>query len=590
MPSPALTGLSMARPLALGLLALAVVVGWLHYRRRPGRRVVVASLAPWLALVPEAVRRRRRIPPSLLLALHLLVAVLLALIAAGPGSAPSEEAAPHTVVVLDASGSMAAGDRWRAAAGLARGVAASAPGPVSLVAAGARSEAVLVRDADRARVERALASVRPGDVGSDMVGALRLAAAIGGPDADVYVISDGGEAPPDGVVPGARWLGVGESLSNLAVVEARARTVAGQTRLFARVASFAEAELQADLRLLVDGAERDRRRLEFGPGEAHDLVWSVSERDRLAEVRLDARDARPDDDWAAVPLRTAPLRVQLVGSSRAVARALAGAPDTDVVAAGTASYRTDGTVDVTIAVGGDLEVWPPGGIVLVGPPAADALGSRGDVGVSITSVGDHPISAGLELLEARVRPTGDGVLPAWAEPVLEAGSRIVAYAGVARGTRVVGLGFDPDGEGIAERTAYPVLLARAVRWAAGDPAAGTVPVGTEWPLPGPAARVAGPDRAPGGGLDDWLVLRTPGLYEIGAGSGSDARVRQVGARAGDMRESDLTVRWPPSSPPPEAGAVLGGGWRPWLPLSVLAVLLVEGGLRAGLLRRWGRRS
>lgn len=589
MPVPALSGLSLGRPLALGLLALVGVVAWLHYRRRPGRRVVVPSLAPWLALVPEAVRRRRRIPPSLLLALHLLVSVLLAMVAAEPGTAPTELAAPDTVIVLDASGSMAAGDRWRTALAVASEVAASAPGPVSLVKAGARSQAVVVQERDTAGIDRALASVRPGDVGSDMAGALGLAEAIGGNDAEVFVVSDGGVEPPEGFLPRAQWLGVGESLANLAVVEAQARTVAGQTRLFARVASFAEADVEADLRLVVDGAERDRRRLLFRPGEAHDVVWGVSERDRVAEVRLDARDARAEDDWAVVPLRTAPLRVQLVGDSAAVARALHGAPDTEVRNAGTASYRTDGTVDVTVAVGTNLDVWPPGGLVVIGAPAEDADAGGVGAGASITSVGDHPVSAGLDLMEARVRPAADGALPAWAEPVLEAGDRIVAYAGVSRGTRVVGLGFDPDDGGIAERTAYPVLLARAVRWAAGGPSDGAVPVGAELPLPAPAARATGPDRAPAAVRGDRLVLLEPGLYEIGTGSGSEARVRHVGARAGDMRESDLTVRWPHSSPPSATGSVLAVGWRRWLPLSILAVLMVEGGLRAGLLRRRARR-
>ncbi len=105
--------MTFATPLALlGLLSLPVIFV-LHMMRSRSRSYTVSSLSLWSFLDPQ-VRgaRARRIPLTWLLLLDLLIAALLAVALANPQIEVTRrgEEARHTIVLLDVSTSMAAGD------------------------------------------------------------------------------------------------------------------------------------------------------------------------------------------------------------------------------------------------------------------------------------------------------------------------------------------------------------------------------------------------------------------------------------------------------------------------------------------------
>ena len=586
MPSPSLWAL--AWPAGLLLLASVPFVVWLHFRRRPGPRMVVPSLAPWRAMAAEAARRRRRVPPGLLLIMHAAVAGIIAVAAAGPHAATSGGRVEDLVIVLDTTYSMAAGDRWRQALDTVRGLSSEASGRVSLVTLGPDPRAAVVRSPDRLDLDAAIDELRPAGSGADWERAIDLARSIGGATAEKAVVTDGALELPSAVEPQARWLRVGQVTANLAIVEARARTVSGDTTLYARAASYGDTATSAVLRLLVDGRERDRRSVTLGARSVYEAVWDVSPADRWAEVRIDVSDALPDDNWATVPLQPEPLVVQAIGGSEPLLRAVRAMPQVELRDVGAATYRTDGTADVTLATRLQLEVLPPGGLVLVQPPDSERVrGGVESMEARIDAVGDHPISEGLDLWGAEITDLAAPELPPWAEPVMEAGGRVAAYAGVLDGTRVVVLAFDPASPGLAERTAFPLLIARAIEWAAGDRWPAVLQAGTPVWLPDATVRVYGPAgrqlTADGGALD----TRSPGRYEVHLGAGSEARVRRLGVRVGDETESDLDYRLPfaaAASPPSRRRAP---ALVQILAAVVLSVLAVEGAWRSGLLARRG---
>lgn len=478
---PTFFSLSLATPAGLAFLLALPVIAWLHLRRRRPRRVLVPSLTPWLVLVPSAPPRRRRVPPTVLLLLHLSAAACLALALAGPTVGGAPDGVVDRAIVLDVSSSMGAGDRWAEALARARSLAGAARGAVSLVTLEARPRVLAARDIDGRAVGAALGDLAPGGEGGTGAAtdeALALARAAAGPGADIVVVTDGGIPAPSLGLPAARWELVGGPLDNLAVVDAAARSAGGETRLFARLASFGERPAQAPLRLLVDGREIDRRTVDLAPGGTFETVWTLPVGARTAELRVEAGDALLADNAASVPIARAGRQLQISGDSAAVARALNAIPGAEIERVGLGTYHADGSMPLSVFAGEVPEVLPPGGVLLVNPPPGRLFAGRAeDASARIAAPGEHPLVAGLDLTGVEIEGLTDPALPDWAEPVLQADGMTAVFAGTWGDSRVVVLAFDPDRGGIADRLAFPLLVARAIEWAAPEAAPATVLAG-----------------------------------------------------------------------------------------------------------------
>lgn len=583
--------MSWTYPLGLAFLFALPLILWLHLRRRRPRRIVVPALTPWLALPSAAPPRRRRVPPTVLLAMHLAAASALALALAGPALRGTTGTAVDRAVVLDVTTSMGAGDRWSRALATARDLAAGTRGALTLVTLEARPRVLAARDADGRRAAAALARLEAGATGTATDEALALAAAVAGPSAEIVVVTDGAIARPGPGAPAARWEVVGPavddgSLDNLAVVQAGARSAGGQTRLFARVASFAAEAVAAPLALEVDGRVVDTRAVDLAPGGTFETVWTVPGGATTAVVRLDARDALAVDDAAIVPLERAGRRVQLVGDSPAVARALAAIPDARLERLGLATFHADGSVPASVFVGAVPDTLPPGGVVLFDPPPGRLFKARAaDAEGRVAAVGGHPLVADLGLAGVRLAGLTDPEVPAWAEPVLAADGMTAALAGTFGASRLVVFAFDPDAGNLAGRLAFPLLVARALAWAAPEGAPAAVAAGDAIPLPPADALVQTPDGAVRRAWGQFDATRRPGLYLVTTGMPGSGRPERIAVRAGDLLESnlrrraDLPVRTesrPPGLPTTDAGHPL---W-PWLATFALALVMIESLWRA----------
>ncbi|MFN2114923.1 MAG: vWA domain-containing protein, partial [Anaerolineae bacterium] len=537
----------------LFLLALPLIL-WLHSRRRREVRVVVPSVTPWLALRAAVPPRRRAIPASLLLLMHLTVAALVAIALAAPSLPGVLGAARDRALVVDTTTSMAAGGRWTEALDAARAVVSETPGEVTLVTLAPRPEVLLARETDRGRVLEELGALGPGGTGADLTAALALARAVAGPEAEIVVVSDGGPATGNGNVggegaagggpetdaeaapdsesfdgagltgmeagDGVRWEVVGDALDNAAVVAVGSLTSGGRTQLFARLAAFG-SETVAPLLLSVDGHEAERVEARVAADGTFETVWTLPYGGRTATVSMETGDELSADDQVTVPLEQETLRVELVGSSDAVERALLSIPSVSLTTAGPGSYRTDGTVDVTVFVQQVPEVLPPGGVMVFAPPRgswrptereggyvigdgsaavagsldesrAAAGGSDGSSGdgseaasgsVGATASAGRGLASGIGLAGARLAAPTRLLAPDDGEVLLEAEGAPVVVAGTDAGSRIVVFGFDPDGGDIATRLAFPLLVARSVEWVTPPRPAPLNPAGRAVQLP-----------------------------------------------------------------------------------------------------------
>jgi hypothetical protein len=237
--------------------------------------------------------------------------------------------------------------------------------------------------------------------------------------------------------------------------------------------------------------------------------------------------------------------------------------DAEVVTVGPATLHADGSVDATVAVGTALGRLPPGPVLWVAPPwDAEATPAA----VELEAVGAHPLAAGLDLAGTRLVARSDAAVPAWAEPVLAAGGRVLLHAGVHAGRREAVLAVDPSEGDLAARVGFPLLVRRLVRWLA-EPAHAPTVLGGRLTLAAPADV-----RRPNGARlrrADAVTLDEPGLYRLEQGG------RQVVASvlAGDPLESDLGRRLVAARDAASGDAPIGAPRPFWQAFAAAGLLL-----------------
>ena len=304
-----------------GLAALAIPV-LVHLIHRERKETVPFPSLMFLRKVPYRSVRRQKLRHLLLLAARCLALIILVAAFSRPffdrDIAPSAGAASgrEVVILLDRSYSMGYGSRWDRALASARTVARAvgATDRVSLVTFGATASQLTEPASTGARVETALASVRPTSEPTRFAAGFRMAAQILAaselPRREIVLISDFhrfGWTPNDEVsLPeGAAVRSVdvsraeSEDLAITSVAVAR-RQDGNRVRaaITARATNLGAAERTVAATLEVAGREVDTRRVTVPPRGTAQVVFAatpVSAEPTRASVRLEP-DSQPAND------------------------------------------------------------------------------------------------------------------------------------------------------------------------------------------------------------------------------------------------------------------------------------------------------
>ena len=304
--------MSLIAPAALGLLALAVPLIVMYMLRSRRRGIEVTSTLLWedeKEFVSAALPwQRLRITAALVL--QLLALALFAILLARPFFRETTLLGPHTVLIVDTSGSMALAGRLDAAKAQMQSLVAEASEEqlVSIVEAGARPRVLAAFSRDPAQLAALVDGLQPGGGTEDLEGALRLARGLATPDrpTSLLFLSDGGPAQVlDEPVTDARHVLFDASGDNLAVTGLGTNPVGeGPARIFVEVASFSPRTEDVAVAMTVDGLDVGTLRLAVPPGERRREVLAVDAGPgQVVEAAIvgDA-DANPLDDAAAVVL------------------------------------------------------------------------------------------------------------------------------------------------------------------------------------------------------------------------------------------------------------------------------------------------
>lgn len=580
-------------PAAFGLAALAgplLVLYMLRSKRRPHR---VASTMLWRQVgepVSSAVPWKPLKLTSLLVA-QLLVLALFVLSVSRPFVSEATVLGPHTVFVLDTSGSMAMSDRFEQA----RAAALDLTGDVSegnlasVVEAGPDPRVLVAFSADPEAVAAAIRSLEVGGGAEDLPAALRLARGLAAPDRETAVVlfSDGGPAPMAGEpLVGVTHLVFDDHASNLAISALDAEAaVEGGPRVFVQVENYGPDQRTVTVDLDIDGLPAGSVEMEVG---GLDVARRVVPVDAAPGAVVSARLVGADD---SLPLDDVSHLVVEGAAERSAAVLGEGSPFLGALLASTPGMVAAEAVaeaDLLIVDGGELpEIDRPAWILRTEttPEGITLTGLERNLPVTFARPGD-PVLDGVDLSETVVAEAQTVETLTWL-PVVSSGSTPLLLLGEVNGHRVVYSTFDLVHSNLPLQVAFPILGSNLLEWLGGGVAGAvtTEPAGAPIALvtpPGLRPRLTLPsgevvDVAADAGL--FRATDQPGVYRVdyvdGAGEVTPGQVAvrrfAAGESAGASRE--VAVAAAPGSRADEGFLIRE--WSPWVVGAVLLLMTLE---------------
>lgn len=313
---------------APGILGALVLLYFLKLKRR---EVSVSSTYLWRSALDDMRVNSplQRLRMNIMLLLQLLALSLLILALARPVSKLGLSGT-DTILLLDISASMKARDgpggktRFEQARDEARRVVDDlSRGDRAIVIAFADEARVLTpMTGSKAVLRQALDDLRPTDRPTRLADALHRVGALGADDErkpSLYVFTDGRVGELEGVSLEKdivlHYIRVGEEEDNIGIVgiDVRAGSLGEATRVFVSVANASAAEREVGVDFHVDGELLGSETVKLGPRGVASVPYETSQEKGSLEVRVDARDALPDDDVAYALLRPQePVRTLLV--------------------------------------------------------------------------------------------------------------------------------------------------------------------------------------------------------------------------------------------------------------------------------------
>lgn len=514
-------------PAALAALALSIPLVVLYMLRSRRRRLEVPSVRLWegeeeyvSASIPW---QRLKITGALLL--QLLAIAAFAFLLARPFFREETLLGPHTVLVIDTSGSMGMAGRLEAAKNQAIELAADADEEqlISVVEAGSRAKVLVAFSRDPVAITEAVEGIAAGGGTSDLGGAVRLARGLATPDRPTrtLLLTDGGVGGElDEPLVDTRHLSFDGLADNIGIAAfGTTGTGQGGTRMFLEIASFSGNREEVTAELTVDGLSAGTVTAALEPGgRAREVIPVDAGPGQVVAVRLlDHTDGLPLDDSATVVLQGGvDLSTAVIGEGSRFLDALldsipgvrraAGEPPEIVVL-----DRTDASLV-------DRPAWI---IAPTKPPAGLTVLGRLENPVVTYQRPGEPILEGLDFSDLSIAEAQIVDSFGWL-PLMSAGDVPLIMMGDVDGQRVIYFTFALNRSNLPVQVSFPILGARIVEWLAGSQAAvaATAPAGTPIDLAGPAGttpRVIRPDGTtvdlPTGTLR-YEETAVPGAYRV----------------------------------------------------------------------------
>jgi hypothetical protein len=497
---------------------------------------------------------------------------------------------PHTVFVIDTSGSMAMADRigtaQRRAVTLTEDL--SEMNQVSIVEASTQPRVLVAFARDRELVAEAINSLEAGGGRADLSTAIRLARGLATPDrpTNVLIFSDGGDTPlPEEPVTGAEMVRFDDFGPNLAVSAwSLESSTAGTTRAFLNVSNHGAEDRSIQAEVSVNGLAAGLLDLHVSALSSARLTTPVDAAPGdLVSVRLlDANDSLPADDASSLIVGSGPERLVTVAGE--------GSPFLEALVDAVPGFTTEGegAPDLLIVDGGptpeiDRPTW------LIAPETVPAGVTVSELAGNLAVTYQRPGEPILDSVDLSAMVVGEAQVvaaPRWLT-LVRSGEIPLIMLGEVGGQRVAYFTFDLTRSNLPVQVGFPILGARILDWLAGTStgSVSTDEAGISFPIAAPAgttARVTMPDgsvRQLVEGAVEFADTSEPGVYRVeyqGANGAVTPGLTAVRTFAPDESVGgSRTIVTSGSVTKAEEASTRLREWAPWVIAAVLVLMAIE---------------
>lgn len=582
--------MNLLAPAALGLAALVIPLLVLYMLRSRRQRVEVPSTLLWERTeqsVTSAVPwRRLELTPLLLL--QLLILALLVFAISRPFFAQASVLGPHTVFIVDVSGSMAAAGRFESAIEeidrLTRDT--SDANLISIVEAGPEARVVASFLRTRESVQTAVAGLAVTGGGADLDGAIRLGRGLATPDrpTNLVILSDGSsDVLATEPVIEATHIRFSDTADNLSISGFSIDpSASGVTRVFVNVTNHTGVSANTDIALSVNNLPIGTTQLEIGGlDDAAITIPIEAGAGDVVVARLVGDDGLELDDRASLVVEG--------GAEKTVAVQGDGSTFLDVLVDIAPGFSMDeGEPDILIVDGGLLpEINRPTWLIRPETPPEGVEFSElaTNLGATFQAPGE-PILDGVDLSNLAVAEAQVAETFSWL-PIVRSGEVPLVLLGQVDGHRVAYFTFDITRSNLPVQVGFPIMGTRILEWLSGGApsSAQSAVAGTPIPLSVPiggAAEVFHDGELLATVGDSALEFGStglPGVYNVVYIAEDGSRADGVVAvRVFDRLESvagsrDISVL-APISQTSEDGSLIRE-WFPYIATAALIVMFVE---------------
>ena len=585
--------MSLLNPAGLWLLGLAIPIILLHILRPRRDRQEVSSTYLWEELTEPvaAASPWQRLRPNLLLFLQLAAVAALTAVVAHPVMSSPSPLAPHTVFIIDASGSMLAvdgsPDRTAAAADRAKELRRTMPtdGLASVVVASNDPRIALNASGDVGRFDDVVDAIETLPSRADYESASELAETLR--DRNIQTgfvfISDGAVENNDAaqLPAGTRFESVGDMSTNRSINTISLDVGGGGNHGLVVVENHGDQRVRQRLRIDVDGETIDSTELEIGAGEIVEHSRALPAGERVSAY-LDGEDLLAHDNSAHALIPTAQkLKVLWVGPDNTFL---------DALFAGLASVEIDRSATVVPTEDHDIAIYdrvdPPAEpsvpfLVIAPPSGIEGVEVTGEVEAPIPSFvsTDDSIVANLDLSEVAIAYS-QRLEASTARALVGSEETSLILTGTSADRTFVYLGFGIEDSNLGLQVAFPRLGARILASLAGDvdPTV-ALRVGNRAPGLNNAAAAVGPGeiRIPYGIGSAPPKLTRPGFWRVVDDEGDALVTLAVNADTSESNlrpQQELEIR-PPGDDDKTAGATSQTSIRWWFLVGAAALILAE---------------
>jgi hypothetical protein len=518
--------------LALSLLAIPLVVLYMLRTRR--HRHEVSSVMLWekagIPVTSAVPWQRPRI--TALLLLQLLALLLLVVLLARPFDREISLLGPHTVFVIDTSGSMAMADRIEDAKDRAIELIgdASETNVISIVEAGPRPRVLAALARDPAELRETVAGLAAGGGTENLAGAIAIANSLATPDRPtrILIFSDGGVpdlSPLEEPVIGAEHLQFSRSADNSAITALSGEdSEDGRIRVFVEVTNFGATEQNAVLNIAAGNQPAVRLPISVAPGGRIRDGLRVE-----AEPGLHVVASLQDESGLAledgIGLDNSAFLVMGTSESRTVATVGTGSVFIDALVASVGGFgpAAGEAPDVLIIDGEEaLSLTAPSWLIRPAtPPAGITItGTIQNTAASFQRPGE-PLLEDVDLSTLAIAEADIVDAPGWL-PLVKAGDVPLILLGEVDGHRSIYFTFDLTQSNLPVQIGFPILGSHLLRYLGGQDVASLSPGPAGQPIavappPDTTASVLLPDgsnRVLPAGVALFEGTHQPGIYSV----------------------------------------------------------------------------